>query len=86
MQLTNAITQLLIFYVLLFAPVLIPKEQLPEALQALAVIFPTTYAADAIRATVTDLPGTHLARSLLLLAGFAVLSLAASSIVVRRRA
>ncbi len=32
-QVTNALTQLIIFYVLFFAPVLLPKEQLPELLQ-----------------------------------------------------
>ena len=33
MQLTNAFTQLMIFYVLFFAPVIFPKENLPEVLQ-----------------------------------------------------
>lgn len=85
LQLTNAIAQLIIFYVLFFAPVLVPKEQLPGVFQQVAVLLPPTYAADALRATVTDLPGTQLTRSLLVMSGFAVASLAVSSAAVRRR-
>jgi len=85
MQLTNAITQLIIFYVLFFAPVLMPKEQLPAVLQHTADFLPPTYAANAFRATVTDLPGTHLFRSLLVMAGFGAGSLALAATSVRRR-
>jgi ABC-2 type transport system permease protein len=85
-QLTNALTQLAIFYVLFFAPVILPKEQLPTLLRYFSTIMPTTYAADAVRATLTDLPGTHLARSLTVLAGSAVVSLSACALAIRRRA
>jgi ABC-2 type transport system permease protein len=84
-QLTNAITQLLIFYVILFAPIMMPESQLPVFFRAMADFFPTTYVADAVRATLTDLEGTNLARSLFMMAAFALLSLAASSVAVRRR-
>jgi ABC-2 type transport system permease protein len=84
-QLTNALTQLTIFYVLLFAPVLFPKEQLPELLQRVSVFMPPTYVADAMRGALTDLPGTHLGRSMLLMASFAVASIGLSAVTVRRR-
>ncbi|MBI5948535.1 MAG: ABC transporter permease [Chloroflexi bacterium] len=84
-QLTNALTQLLTFYILLFSPVLMPKEQLPWLLQKVAVVMPPTYAADAMRASLTDLPGTHLARSLLVMAGFGAVFLGASAMSIRRR-
>ena len=84
-QLTNVLTQLIIFYVLLFSPVMMPKEQLPSALQHVAAVMPTTYVADAMRASLTDLPGTHLARSLLVMAGFTIASLALSAVMIRRR-
>jgi ABC-2 type transport system permease protein len=84
-QLTNALSQLVVFYVLLFAPVLMSREQLPAVLRHAAVAVPPTYAADAMRATLTDLPGTHLGTSLLVMAGFAVFSLALSAVAVRRR-
>lgn len=85
-QVTNAVTQLVIFYVLFFAPVLVPSEQLPWLLQKTALVMPPTYAADAVRATLTDLPGTHIARSLLVMSGFAAGSLALSAAMIRRRA
>jgi ABC-2 type transport system permease protein len=84
-QVTNALTQLIIFYVLFFAPVLLPKEQLPEVLQFTSNFAPPTYAADGVRATLTELPGTHLARSLWVMTGFAAGSLVLSSVAMRRR-
>ncbi len=84
-NLTNAIANLTIFYVLLFAPILIPAEQLPGILRGLSTFLPTTYAADAMRGAATDLAGTHLLRSISVLAGFAVVSLGASAASVRRR-
>lgn len=84
-QVTNALTQLLIFYVLFFSPVLVPKTQLPSVLAHIAQAMPTTYSADAVRATITDLPGTHLGQSLTFMAVYAVLSLALCSYAIRRR-
>lgn len=84
-QVVNAITQLVIFYVLFFAPVILPKEQLPSILQHIADFMPPTYAADAVRGSLTSLPGTHLARSILVMSGFAAASMALGSIMIRRR-
>lgn len=84
-QLTNALTQLIIFWVLLFSPVMMPKDQLPWALQKLSILMPPTYAADAMRASLTGLPGTRLARSLVVMALFAAGSLGISAAAVRRR-
>jgi ABC-2 type transport system permease protein len=85
MQLVNAITQLLIFYFIFFSPVLLPLEQLPDVLQWTSWLLPPGYAADAMRATLTDLPDTNLMRSLAMLIAFSVLSIAVSSMAVRRR-
>lgn len=84
-QLTNAITQLVIFYVLFFAPVLVPNDRLPAALQAVGTLMPPSYVADAFRATLTDLPGTHLFRSLGMLSLFGAGSVALAAASVRRR-
>ena len=84
-QVTNALTQLIIFYVVFFAPVIIPHSQLPSLLQHVSVVMPPTYAADAVRGALTDLPGTHLLRSMLVLSGFAVVSLTISATTIRRR-
>ncbi len=84
-QVTNALTQLIIFYVLFFSPVILPVEQLPALLRHTADFMPTTYAADAVRASLTDLPGTHLWRSAGIMTGLAAASLVLSAITVRRR-
>ncbi len=84
-QITNALTNLTMFYVLLFGPVLLPKEQLPALLRHLSVAMPPTYTADAMRGALTALPGTHLARSLWVMCGFTLGSLALSAALIRRR-
>ncbi len=84
-EVTNSITNLMIFYVLFFAPVLVPSSQLPWVLQKTALVMPPTYAADAMRATLTNLPDTHLGTSLLVMAGFAVASTALSAVMIRRQ-
>lgn len=85
MQVTNAITQLVIFYVIFFAPILLPAEQLPEALQAVSRVMPVTYVADAMRASLTDMEGTRLGRDLVVMTGFAVASLSLAAVSIRRR-
>ena len=85
MQLTNALTQLFIFYAIFFAPVMMPAENLPTALQTTSRFLPPGYAADAMRATLTDLPNTDLGSSLLAMTAFTVLSLAGASMAIRRR-
>ncbi|MGE3073068.1 MAG: ABC transporter permease [Dehalococcoidia bacterium] len=84
-QVTNALTQLIIFYVLFFSPVIFPASQLPDALQQIARLAPPTYAADGVRATLTDLPNTNLAQDLSVMAGFAAASVALSAFAIRRR-
>jgi ABC-2 type transport system permease protein len=84
-QVTNAASQLIIFYVLFFAPVLMPREQLPALLRETARFAPPAYAADAVRATVTNLPGTQLGTSLTGMAVFALGSIVLSAIAIRRR-
>ena len=85
LQLTNAISQLAIFYFIFFAPVLLPRENLPPALQRTSDFLPPTYAADAVRATLTDLSGTHLERSLAVMALFAAFSMVVASVAIRRK-
>ena len=84
-QVTNAVTQLIIFYVLFFSPVIFPASQLPEALQHVARFAPPSYAADGVRATLTNLPGTHLGRDLGVMGAFAAGSIVLSAFAIRRR-
>jgi ABC-2 type transport system permease protein len=85
MQVTNIATQLIIFYVLFFAPVLLPREQLPQFLQWVATALPPTYVADGVRGTLTDLPGTNTWRALGMMAAFGCGSLGITVMSVRRR-
>jgi ABC-2 type transport system permease protein len=86
LQVTNAITQLVIFYVVFFAPIMLPASQLPDGLRTVSKVMPPTYAADAMRASLTDIEGTHLHRDLVILSGFAVVSLSMAALTIRRRA
>ena len=85
LQVVNALTQLIIFYALFFSPVMLPASRLPEVLDVTARLAPPTYAADGVRATLTDLPETNLTRDLVLMSGFATGSLALSAYAIRRR-
>ena len=85
MQVTNAITQLVIFYAIFFAPILLPKEQLPEVLQAISAFMPITYAADAMRGALTNLEGTNVPQDVLILTGFMLASLGMSAASIRKR-
>ncbi|WP_425453556.1 ABC transporter permease [Paenibacillus prosopidis] len=48
-QLTNMLVQALMMVVAFLSPVMVEIDQLPSPLQWLSYIFPTTYAADAMR-------------------------------------
>lgn len=48
-QLTSMLAQLLMMVVTFLSPVMVELNQLPKALQVVSYIFPTTYAADAMR-------------------------------------
>jgi ABC-2 type transport system permease protein len=50
------LTQVIIFVVMLFSPVMYPAEQLPQWLQSIHTVLPIRYMADLIRGTLTDLP------------------------------
>jgi ABC-2 type transport system permease protein len=84
-QVVNALTQLVIFYVVFFAPIMIPKDFLPEVFQIASAFFPPTYVADAVRGSTTNLADPNLTRSMLVMFGFGAVSLVAASTAIRRR-
>ena len=55
-MMVNVITQLMIFFVMMFSPVMFPAEQLPGWLQAFHKVLPIQYMADLMRGTLTDIP------------------------------
>jgi ABC-2 type transport system permease protein len=74
-QLTNGLSQLVLFIVMFAAPVLIPPDALPAPLQWFGWLLPPTYAADAIRRAVAGINDSRLALDLIVLGGCAVASL-----------
>jgi len=54
-MMAQVLTQIIIFIVMLFSPVMFPVERLPGWLQAIHQVFPIQYMADLIRGTLTDL-------------------------------
>ncbi|SDH56044.1 ABC-2 type transport system permease protein [Lentzea fradiae] len=85
MDVIVVITNLLIFVLLLAAPVLIPPESLPLPLRLIGYLLPPTYAAEALRHALSgDLGGMFLVDVAVLL-GMTVLGLAATSRWIRWR-
>jgi ABC-2 type transport system permease protein len=55
-EIGNVLTQVLVFVIMLFSPILFPAAQLPGWLQAVHRVLPFQYMADLARGTLTDLP------------------------------
>ncbi len=55
-MMVNIITQLMIFFVMMFSPVMYPSANLPQWLQSVHMVLPIQYMADLMRGTLTDLP------------------------------
>lgn len=83
-QLTQLLSQVIIFSLFLFSPVAFPARRLPHALQALHAVLPVRHMADAVRGTLTDLPGPPLSYSLTVLTAWAAASVAIAVLALRR--
>jgi ABC-2 type transport system permease protein len=79
------ITNLLVFVLLLAAPVLIPADSLPAALRVLGYLLPPTYAADALRHALSGDFGGAFAVDMTVLVAMTALGLAASTRWIRWR-
>jgi ABC-2 type transport system permease protein len=55
-MMVNVLTQIIIFIVMMFSPVMFPVENLPGWMQAVHMVLPIQYMADLTRGTLTDLP------------------------------
>ena len=85
-MLAVAVSQVLIFFVLLFSPITFPADQLPEWFQALHRVLPMQAAADALRSGLAAdmFPVEH--RNLLVLVAWCVVGVAVSVRALTRRA
>jgi ABC-2 type transport system permease protein len=69
----------------LLCGLLVPRDQMAEALEALSVVLPLTYAYDALARTAADDLGPRLAVDATVIAGAALLALTLGAATLRRR-
>jgi ABC-2 type transport system permease protein len=83
-MMTNIITQLMIFFVMMFSPVMFPSAQLPGWLQGLHKVLPIQYMADLMRGTLTDLP-VNIGLAFTVVGAWFVAGFTCTYLLVRRR-
>jgi ABC-2 type transport system permease protein len=83
-QMAQLLTQILIFVIMFFSPIIYPVEQLPDWLAALHRVLPLKYMADLSRGTLTDL-NVNLGLAFGVVGGWCLLGLAITFIIIRRR-
>ena len=79
------VTQVLVFFILLFAPINFPPERLPDWLAAIHRYLPFQHSANVIRAGLTESLATAVGESFVVLGSWAVVSWAVTGWVVGRR-
>jgi ABC-2 type transport system permease protein len=83
-MMVNVLTQILVFVVMLFSPVMFPADRLPGWLQAIHRVFPIQYMADLTRGTLTDL-NVDLGLAFAVVGAWFVLGFTVTYLTVRRR-
>jgi ABC-2 type transport system permease protein len=83
-QITQLITQVLVFFIMIFSPIMFPTEQLPHWLATVHRFLPIKYMADLSRGTLTDLH-VNLGLAFAVVGGWCLLGLVVTSLLVRRR-
>ncbi len=74
-RVVGLVAQVTMFFIMFFAPVMIPPDRLPGILQATGWLLPPTYAARAFRAALQPEITAELLRDVAILAAFAIGSL-----------
>jgi ABC-2 type transport system permease protein len=83
-MMVNVLTQIIIFIVMMFSPVMYPVSQLPGWLQAIHKVLPIQYMADLTRGTLTDLP-VNLGLAFAVVGAWFVAGFTCTYMLVRRR-
>jgi ABC-2 type transport system permease protein len=83
-QITQLITQVLVFFIMIFSPVMFPASQLPHWLSAVHKYLPIVYMADLSRGTLTDL-NVNLGQAFAVVGAWCVAGLVLTCILVRKR-
>jgi ABC-2 type transport system permease protein len=77
-------TQIIVFVIMIFSPIMYPVEQLPGWLAAVHRFLPIKYMADLSRGTLTDL-NVNLGLAFAVVGGWCLFGLVVTSLLVRRR-
>jgi len=83
-QMAQLVTQIIVFAIMIFSPIMYPMEQLPDWLAAVHRILPVKYTADLSRGTLTDL-NVDLGLAFGIVSAWCLLGLVVTSILIRRR-
>jgi ABC-2 type transport system permease protein len=83
-MMVNVITQIMVFIVMMFSPVMFPPERLPQWMQSIHLVLPIQYAADIMRGTITDLP-VQLGLAFTVVGAWCLVCFALTYLLVRRR-
>jgi ABC-2 type transport system permease protein len=83
-MMVQVLTQIMVFVVMLFSPVMFPADRLPGWLQAVHQVFPIQYMADLTRGTLTDLK-VNLGLSFAVVGAWFVAAFIMTSFIVQRR-
>ncbi|MBN1320585.1 MAG: ABC transporter permease [Thermoleophilia bacterium] len=83
-ELATLATQVIVFLIMLFSPVMYPASQLPGWMEAIHKVFPVVYMADLSRGTLTDLD-VNLGLAFAVVGAWCVLGLVVATLLVRRR-
>jgi ABC-2 type transport system permease protein len=83
-KMTQLLTQIFVFAIMIFSPVMFPASQLPDWLATVHKFLPIEYMADLSRGTLTDL-SVNIGRAFMVVGAWCLLGLVVTSILVRRR-
>ena len=83
-QMAQLATQIIVFAIMIFSPIMYPMEQLPAWLAAVHKALPVKYMADLSRGTLTDL-NVNLGLAFAVVGAWCLLGLVGTSLLIRRR-
>lgn len=83
-EIAHVVTQILVFVIMIFSPVLYPVEQLPDWLAKVHSVLPIQYMADLSRGTLTDLD-VNLGLAFAVVGAWCAVGLIATNFIIRRR-
>lgn len=84
-ELTQLLTQVVIFALFLFSPIAFPADRLPEALAFVHTVLPVRHMGDGVRGALTGVPAQQVLGSLAVLLAWCVPAVALSHVAINRR-